>query len=86
MKTPGKRGSYICKDIAEAEKEIKRYVAFRTGRIGELLKATQRSERAGVWLSYAARKSGMQAIGRRAGKCLPHCRKHIPFGDLHHIA
>lgn len=59
----GETGFVHSKDIAEAEKEIKRYVAFRTGRIGELLKATQRSERAGVWLSYAARKSGMQAIG-----------------------
>ena len=38
----GETGFVHSKDIAEAEKEIKRYVAFRTGRIGELLKATQR--------------------------------------------
>ena len=36
----GETGFVHSKDIAEAEKEIKRYVAFRTGRIGELLKAT----------------------------------------------
>lgn len=59
----GETGFVHSKDIAEAEKEIKRYVAFRTGRIAELVRASQRSERAGIWLSYAARKSGVRAIG-----------------------
>ena len=80
----GETGFVHSKDIAEAEKEIKRYVAFRTGRIGELLKATQRSERAG----YGSRmlpQSGMQAIGV-ALEMPPALPKHIPFGDLHHIA
>ena len=44
LENGGETGFVHSKDIAEAEKEIKRYVAFRTGRIGELLKATQRSE------------------------------------------
>ena len=58
----GETGFVHSKDVAEAEKEIKRYVAFRTGRVAELAKAAQRSERPGIWLSYAAQKSGAKAI------------------------
>lgn len=58
----GETGFVHSKDIAEAEKEIKRYVAFRTGRVAELAKAAQPSERPGIWLSYAAQKSGAKAI------------------------
>lgn len=35
----GETGFVHSKDVAEAEKEIKRYVAFRTGRVAELAKA-----------------------------------------------
>lgn len=58
----GETGFVHSKDVAEAEKEIKRYVAFRTGRVAELAKAAQPSERPGIWLSYAAQKSGAKAI------------------------
>lgn len=58
----GETGFVHSKDITDAEKEIKRYVAFRTGRVAELVKAAQRSERPGIWLSYAARKSGAKAV------------------------
>ena len=58
----GETGFVHSKDVAEAEKEIKRYVAFRTGHVAELAKAAERSERPGIWLSYAARKSGARAI------------------------
>ena len=58
----GETGFVHSKDVAEAEKEIKRYVAFRTGRVAELTKAAQPSERPGIWLSYAAQKSGAKAI------------------------
>lgn len=58
----GETGFVHSKDIDEAEKEIKRYVAFRTGRVAELAKASTRSERPGIWLSYAARKSGAKAV------------------------
>lgn len=58
----GETGFVHSKEVVEAEKEIKRYVAFRTGRVAKLAKAAQRSERPGIWLSYAARKSGAKAI------------------------
>ena len=77
----GETGFVHSKDVAEAEKEIKRYVAFRTGRVAELAKAAQPSERPGIWLSYAAQKSGAKAIAtglENASKVAENTSRFIP--------
>ena len=58
----GETGFVHGKSVEEAERDVRRYVAFRTGTVGNLLQKTKKSERPAVALSYVARKSGATAV------------------------
>lgn len=58
----GETGFVHGKSVEEAERDVRRYVAYRTGTVGQLLRNAKRSERPGIALSYAARKTGTKAV------------------------
>lgn len=58
----GETGFVHGKSVKEAERDVRRYVAFRTGTVGQLLRNAKRSERPEIALSYAARRTGAKAV------------------------
>lgn len=74
----GETGFVHSKDVAEAEKEIKRYVAFRTGRVAELAK--QRSPAsAPASGSPMQRRKRCESDSYGIGKCVESRREHLAF-------
>lgn len=60
----GETGFVHGKDVREAERDVRSYVAFRTGTVAELLKNAKGGEWAGIALSYAAYRTGARAAAR----------------------
>ncbi len=60
----GETGFVHGKSVEEAERELRRYVAFRTGETGRLFREAGRSEKPGIALAYAGRQLKLDAVAR----------------------